>query len=67
MKPYKLVNTFDFTEKAKDYGIDLRLSTRSSGLHVHWDYEGDPAQIKFIRRVFSRDGVIAVHHFKKIK
>jgi hypothetical protein len=62
---YKLVNTQHFIDRAKDFGIALRLRD-NSGLQVYWDYVGDVSQIKALRMVFRTEGLIANHHFKKV-
>jgi glutaredoxin len=67
MKVYKLVHTGDFVKCAKQRGITIRLDIRkTSGLQIYWEHTCDDKEaIKNLKQIFKRDGLIAVHHFKK--
>ncbi|MNU34870.1 hypothetical protein D3C71_234560 [compost metagenome] len=62
-----LGKTSDFIRRAKELGFIIRLdSWNTSGLQIWWFYKGD-GDIKELKKVFTDEGIICVHHFRKEK
>jgi len=57
----------DFVNCAKQRGITIRLDvSKTSGLQIYWEHTCDDREaIKNLKQIFNRDGLVAVHHFRK--